>query len=85
MMGIAHKLSDSAALESDSVSYRKPGRTWAGHGSGELCDLCHRPIESDQVEYEVELSAGAGSPVLNLHLDCYERWAHSEPRGAEQG
>lgn len=62
-----------------SLPYQKPQRTWAGHGSGTLCDLCHRPIEADQIEYEVELPAGACIPVLNMHLACYEEWTTSAP------
>jgi hypothetical protein len=63
-----------------SVPYQTPTRTWAGRGSGKLCDLCQQPIEADQIEYEVELPAGACVAVLNMHLGCYEEWTTSAPR-----
>ncbi len=79
-MGAARKTRGAARAESTSPAYQRPQRTWAGLGSGALCDLCHRPIEEHQIEYEVELPAGAPVPVLNLHLGCYEQWTTSEPR-----
>jgi hypothetical protein len=79
-MGLARKTRDVVEVESTTPPYQKPHRTWAGLGSGTLCDLCHRPIEEHQIEYEVELPAGALIPVLNMHLGCYEQWTTSEPQ-----
>ncbi len=79
-MRLARKTRGTEEAQPADVPYQKPRRTWAGHGSGALCDLCHQPIEADQIEYEVELPADAGVPVLNLHLGCYEQWSTSEPR-----
>lgn len=66
--------------KSATPAARQPGlprktmdRTWAGPGSGARCDLCHRVIDEDQVEYEVELSE-ARNRIITLHLECYERW-----------
>lgn len=77
-MCVARKITDALEVESTSPPYERPRRTWAGLGSGILCDLCHRPIEEHQIEYEVELPTGAPVPVLNLHLGCYEQWTDSE-------
>jgi hypothetical protein len=55
---------------------RTPGRTWAGRGTGAQCDLCHRIIDAEQVEYEVEL-AEPPNRIITMHLDCYERWSIS--------
>ncbi len=63
-----------------AVPYQKPMRTWAGHGSGALCDLCRQPIEADQIEYELELPPGAQAAALNMHLACYEKWSAAAPR-----
>ncbi len=81
-MGVARKTRGAVEAEPTGVPYQKPRRTWAGHGSGGLCDLCHQPIEADQIEYEVELPADARVPVLNMHLGCYERWSSSPPQMA---
>jgi len=55
--------------------YRKPDRTWAGYGSGRDCDLCHCTIGVQQIEYEVELVAGAALEVLHMHRQCFQEWA----------
>jgi hypothetical protein len=52
----------------------KPARAWAGRGKGTRCDHCHQPIEADQVEYEIELSANEHPRTVTVHLDCYEEW-----------
>jgi hypothetical protein len=61
--------------EPTPVPYRKPHRTWAGYGSGAGCDWCRRAIESNQIEYEVELAAGPAPRVLHLHRQCFQDWA----------
>ena len=54
---------------------RKPERTWAGYGTGADCDVCHRVIEPNQIEYEVELADGSAMQVLHLHRQCFQQWA----------
>jgi hypothetical protein len=46
-----------------------PSTLNAGYGSGEPCDLCGQPIETQQVVYEVERR-----PSLALHVVCYSVW-----------
>jgi len=55
-------------------SYEKPARTWAGHGKGTSCDHCHQPIETDQVEYEIELAVDRHPRIVTVHLACYDQW-----------
>jgi hypothetical protein len=62
------------------VPFRAPQRTWAGRGTGACCDLCHRPIEPNEIEYEVEISTPAAMQILYLHLRCYHEWA-AQPVG----
>jgi hypothetical protein len=57
------------------LPYRKPRRTWAGRGTGTGCDLCGRPIQSHQIEYEIELYGAAPDDLVHLHLDCFQHWA----------
>jgi hypothetical protein len=46
---------------------------WASHGTGARCNLCGKPIEARDIEYEVEL-APAGNPGLHFHFNCYRTW-----------
>ena len=64
--------------EPTPLPYRKPERTWAGYGTGADCDVCHRVIEPNQIEYEVELAAGSATHVLHLHRQCFQDWAVNE-------
>lgn len=73
-MSLAPKPLSWLDARSMNVPYRKPRRTWAGHGNGAPCDLCGEPIESDQIEYEVEFSDDGRIPALNLHIACFEVW-----------
>ncbi len=52
---------------------RMPSRAWAGRGTGARCDFCHRVIDKEQVEYELELPEPPNR-ILTMHLECYERW-----------
>jgi hypothetical protein len=85
-MGVACKVARSAGSEEGpvSTSHEKPSRTWAGHGRGTLCEHCHQPIEPDQIEYEVELTAGRLVETVSLHLDCYEEWIMRNPASDER-
>jgi hypothetical protein len=48
--------------------YRKPLRTWAGHGTGAVCDRCHEPIQPHEIEYEIELGGEDGSTARSRAL-----------------
>ena len=49
------------------------GQIFGGRGEGHTCDLCGVPIESSQIEYEVEWRDDAGPRRSHFHLGCYER------------
>ncbi len=46
---------------------------WAGAGDGHLCSLCDRPIDSQQIEYELQFNT---SPATHyrFHRICHEAW-----------
>jgi hypothetical protein len=50
-----------------------PQCLWAGTGSGESCALCDRPIEIQQVEYELEFNTQAAL-VYRFHRICHQAW-----------
>jgi hypothetical protein len=52
-------------------------RTWAGSGNGEVCMLCEVPIESQQIEYEVEWQNGLEVRLLRFHELCYRLCSES--------
>jgi hypothetical protein len=44
--------------------YRKPLRTWAGHGTGAICHGCNEIIQAHEIEYEIELAPGEGAAAV---------------------
>lgn len=46
---------------------------WAGTGDGQLCSLCDRPINSQQIEYELQFNT---NPLTHyrFHRICHEAW-----------
>jgi hypothetical protein len=59
---------------------REPLRTWAGHGTGVVCNGCGATIKAHEIEYEVELPPGSDVPALNFHLACYRTWTGRRSR-----
>jgi hypothetical protein len=67
------------ALESpDGTSpVPRPLRTWAGHGTGTLCNECGLAIDEKDIEYEVEMQRG-GVRTLHFHFNCYQDWLSTQ-------
>lgn len=46
---------------------------WAGAGDGQLCSLCDRAIDSQQIEYELQF--GTHPHILyRFHRICHQAW-----------
>jgi hypothetical protein len=61
--------------ERQVLPYQEPLRTWAGRGTGIVCNLCGTPIRAQDIEYEVELLAAGGNVRgLHFHFNCYRVW-----------
>jgi hypothetical protein len=56
------------------LPYQEPLRTWAGRGTGALCNLCGLAIKAHDIEYEVELASAGSSRELRFHFNCYRIW-----------
>jgi hypothetical protein len=56
------------------MPYREPLRTWAGHGTGAVCNGCALTIQSHEIEYEIEMPRGGAAPTLHFHFVCYRNW-----------
>ena len=46
---------------------------WAGSGEGQVCSLCDRVIDSQQIEYEVQF-ATTPQAVYRFHRVCHQAW-----------
>ncbi len=57
-----------------------PGTVYARPGSGALCDACDRPIDQEDVEYDVDV---AGERMVYVHRACFHLWrtAYARDRG----
>ena len=53
---------------------KRPLRTWAGHGTGAICNGCGGSIEPHQIEYEIEMPQGSDVSSLHFHFVCYRDW-----------
>ena len=49
-------------------------RMWSGHGSDLPCALCDKPIQPDEVEYEVELRESGALHTIRFHILCQSMW-----------
>jgi CheY-like chemotaxis protein len=58
-----------------------PPKSWAGKGTGRVCDGCEKVITSEQVEYELDLANGR---ALRLHADCLAIWHTTRPEQAAE-
>ena len=52
----------------------KPTRMWGGRGTGAVCNLCDRPIDSSEPEMELEYEPSGGVSSVRLHLHCQSIW-----------
>jgi hypothetical protein len=48
-------------------------RMWGGYGTGQLCALCDKPIQPNEIEYEVE-HPGAAVQTFRFHIVCLSAW-----------
>jgi hypothetical protein len=48
-----------------------PRKSWAGFGSGQLCDACDEPIDPTEIEHEVDFE---NYPTQRFHTTCESIW-----------
>ena len=48
-------------------------RMWGGYGTGKLCSLCDKPIQSDDIEFQVK-PIEAAVRTLRFHRICHYAW-----------
>jgi hypothetical protein len=70
-----HQQADAACLirakmVTGQLPRRTTAKTYAGYGTGLLCDGCEQKITEPEIEHEVESNAGA----LRFHAKCLLLW-----------
>ena len=48
-------------------------RMWGAYGTGQLCALCDKPIQANEVEYGIE-HTGAAVQTFRFHIVCLSAW-----------
>ena len=61
-------------IEQARLPKTKPSRMWGGHGRGQACSLCDRPIRETEPEMELEYEDEPSRPVVRFHLQCQTVW-----------
>ena len=61
-------------IAKEQLPREAPSQMWGGHGTGELCALCDKPIQRDEVEYEVEGHIGGTVHWFRFHVVCQSVW-----------
>ena len=59
----------------------KPLKTFAGLGTGRLCEGCGRSIALTDLEYELEF---ANERTILLHRDCFAIWSQATGGGVDE-
>ena len=74
MMNATAYMAGVGVEEQRVLPYEEPARTWAGHGTGAVCNFCRHTIKAEEIEYEVELLANGSARSLHFHFNCYRVW-----------
>jgi hypothetical protein len=58
-------------ISSGLLPSQPPRKSWAGFGSGQLCDVCDQPILASEIEHEVDFE---NYPPHRFHATCLKIW-----------
>ena len=62
------------AILAGKLPHRRPERMWAGPGVGSPCTICDKPVERDEIEYELDFTLDHSQPTPRVHLRCFAAW-----------
>lgn len=51
-----------------------PSKMWGGHGSAQCCSLCDKPIQPDEIEYEINAGVQQNLRTYRFHFMCHAAW-----------
>jgi|SRR5580658_9963327 hypothetical protein len=61
-------------IANERLPREAPIRAWASPGTGQLCDVCDKPILPDDTKYEDEHPVGTGFRRFRFHMLCQAAW-----------
>ena len=95
----ALRLKAREAIEAGKLPNRHPESMWGGPGHGARCTVCDKPVEGDQLGFDLEFVRGenaSGPGSYHVHVRCFATWEFERqnlevartaiaPSGAESG
>ena len=61
-------------IKKGQLPNKPPSKMWGGHGGGEFCSLCDRPIGPDEVELEFDGQVDGIERTFRFHMVCQSVW-----------
>jgi hypothetical protein len=64
-------------VQEGKLPARPPDRTWGGPGVGAPCEVCARPVGTDEMEFEIQFARDGDNPGLDkfhVHIRCFAAW-----------
>jgi hypothetical protein len=61
-------------IANGQLPHDAPSQMWGGPGTGQLCSICDKPIQPDELEYEIEQSLGGTLQTFRFHVVCESVW-----------
>jgi hypothetical protein len=67
-----------SAIRTGTLPDSRPERMWGGPGDGTPCGACDKPLNCDEIGFELQFTrAGTSSPAcVQFHVQCYAAWDH---------
>ena len=62
------------ALRARTLPTRGADRMWGGRGEGAECSICNLPVQSDELEFELEYILADGLAKHHVHVHCFTAW-----------
>ncbi len=65
------------ALQTGKLPHRRPERMWGGPGTGAACTICGKPLQPEEMGFELEFAFdGEHTGVVNhqVHVRCFAAW-----------
>jgi hypothetical protein len=67
-------------IEQGHLPTAVPVRTYGGHGTGDVCNVCGKPVPSSEVEYEIEEVRDGCAHSYHMHFLCHAAWQFESSR-----
>jgi hypothetical protein len=61
-------------VRAGTLPLREPDRSWAGPGTGQVCDVCGLRIEPTGPEYDLEFESDTVPVFVRFHRVCLAVW-----------